>query len=156
MTVVRVALIQSSWTGDKESMITKNVGLAREVAGQGTQILCFQELFYGPYFCVEQVPDGPTIRLMRDLANGYYVATITGWASSLSAMTNSMAPRTSSIPWAVGGRTSVGRPRRTSDPRSRHGRDWPSAQTVGVLPRPPTGYLRGVGGYLRLQYRQKH
>ena len=41
-------------------------------------MLCLQELFYGPYFCAEQetrwyhlterVPDGPTVRLMRELA----------------------------------------------------------------------------------------
>ena len=33
--VVRAALVQSEWTGDKESMIEKNIGYAREAAAQG-------------------------------------------------------------------------------------------------------------------------
>ena len=42
------------------------------------QVVCFQELFYGPYFCrgaesevvrlVEKVPDGPTTKLFSELA----------------------------------------------------------------------------------------
>ena len=68
--IVRAALVQSSWTGDKQSMIEANVEFAREAAAQGAQVLCFQELFYGPYFCqvqdsqyfsfTEAVPGGPT------------------------------------------------------------------------------------------------
>jgi N-carbamoylputrescine amidase len=59
-------------------MIKKNAGLAREAAQQGAQVLCFQELFYGPYFCqvqenehfdyAEPIPDGPTTKIMQDLA----------------------------------------------------------------------------------------
>ncbi|HKR26324.1 MAG TPA: nitrilase-related carbon-nitrogen hydrolase, partial [Acidobacteriaceae bacterium] len=59
-------------------MIDKHVSLIRRAADEGAQITCLQEIFYGPYFCAEQstrwydttepVPDGPTIRLMRDLA----------------------------------------------------------------------------------------
>ena len=76
--IVRAALVQSSWTGDKKSMIEANVELAREAAAQGAQVLCFQELFYGPYFCqvqdsqyfsyTEAVPGGPTTELMCSLA----------------------------------------------------------------------------------------
>ena len=76
--IVRAALVQTKWTGDKESMIKANVALAREAASQGAKIVCFQELFYGPYFCqvqdpeyfsyTEAVPDGPTTELMCDLA----------------------------------------------------------------------------------------
>jgi len=76
--VVRAALVQSRWTGDVESMIEANVAMARQAAAQGAQVLCFQELFFGPYFCqvqdpqyyqlVERVPDGPTIERMRALA----------------------------------------------------------------------------------------
>ena len=76
--IVRAALVQSSWTGDKKSMIEANVGFAREAAAQGAQVLCFQELFYGPYFCqvqdsqyfsyTEAVPGGPTTELMCSLA----------------------------------------------------------------------------------------
>jgi len=75
--VVRVALVQSQWTGDKGSMIDASVKWAREAAAQGAQVLCFQELFYGPYFCQVQDPQyfaytetipGPTMELMQDLA----------------------------------------------------------------------------------------
>ena len=55
-------------------MIDKHVALIAEAAGRGAQVVCLQELFYGPYFCAEQqarwyelterVPDGPTTRLM--------------------------------------------------------------------------------------------
>ncbi len=55
--VIRAALVQSKWTGDKESMIAQNVALARTAAAQGAQVLCFQELFYGPYFCQVQDPE---------------------------------------------------------------------------------------------------
>ncbi|MEL6151241.1 MAG: nitrilase-related carbon-nitrogen hydrolase [Chloroflexota bacterium] len=75
---VKAALIQASWTGDKDSMIEKHVKYAHEAAEQGAQVMCFQELFYGPYFCqvqdaqyysyTEQIPDGPTTAMMQDLA----------------------------------------------------------------------------------------
>src|ERR1035441_368468 len=55
--IVRAALVQTKWTGDKQSMIESNVALAREAASQGAQVLCFQELFYGPYFCQVQDPE---------------------------------------------------------------------------------------------------
>ena len=58
-------------------MIKANAELARDAAKQGAQVLCFQELFYGPYFCqvqdrqyysyAEPVP-GPTTELMCELA----------------------------------------------------------------------------------------
>jgi N-carbamoylputrescine amidase len=75
--IVRAALVQTKWTGDKASMIASNVALARTAASQGAQILCFQELFYGPYFCQVQDPEyfsytesipGPTTALMQELA----------------------------------------------------------------------------------------
>ena len=63
----------------KKAMIDKHVALiGAGGAAQGAQIVCLQELFYGPYFCAEQetrwyelterVPDGPTMTLMRELA----------------------------------------------------------------------------------------
>src|SRR3974377_2284282 len=62
----------------KEAMIQKHVGLIEQAAQQGTQVLCLQELFYGPYFCAEQdprwyelaeqVPDGPSVRGVQELA----------------------------------------------------------------------------------------
>lgn len=62
----------------KQANIDKHVELIREAADKGAQVCCLQELFYGPYFPAEQdarwyeiaepIPDGPTIRLMQDLA----------------------------------------------------------------------------------------
>jgi N-carbamoylputrescine amidase len=76
--VVRAAIVQTEWTGDQSSMIDKNVGYARQAAEQGAQIMCFQELFYGPYFCqvqddehfayAEPIPNGPTTQQMADVA----------------------------------------------------------------------------------------
>ena len=76
--IVRAALVQSEWTGEKDSMLFKNIGYAREAAEQGAQILCFQEIFTAPYFCnvqdnqyfatAEPIPDGPTVRTMIELA----------------------------------------------------------------------------------------
>jgi N-carbamoylputrescine amidase len=75
--IVRAALVQTKWTGDKQSMIEANVALARRAAKEGAQVLCFQELFYGPYFCQVQDPEyfaytetvpGPTTEVMCALA----------------------------------------------------------------------------------------
>ena len=76
--IVRAAIVQTEWTGDQKSMIDKNVDYARQAAADGAQVMCFQELFYGPYFCqvqeneffdyAEPIPDGPTTKLMQDLA----------------------------------------------------------------------------------------
>jgi len=67
-------------------MIDKHLGLIRQAAGEGAQIVCLQEIFYGPYFCAEQstrwydstepVPDGPTIHLMQSLAKELGIALI--------------------------------------------------------------------------------
>jgi hypothetical protein len=61
--IIKAALLQTDWTGDKESMIVKHEDAAREAAAQGAQIICFQELFYGPYFC--QVQDDRVLRVHR-------------------------------------------------------------------------------------------
>jgi N-carbamoylputrescine amidase len=76
--VVRAAIVQTEWTGDKESMLAKNIAYARQAAADGAQVFCFQELFYSPYFCsvqenehfvyAEPIPDGPTTTMMVDLA----------------------------------------------------------------------------------------
>ncbi|TCO26537.1 N-carbamoylputrescine amidase [Kribbella steppae] len=75
--VVRAALVQTSWTGDKESMIKAHEEYARQAAAAGARVICFQELFYGPYFCqlqdteyyeyAESVP-GPTTERFAALA----------------------------------------------------------------------------------------
>jgi N-carbamoylputrescine amidase len=76
--IIRGALLQATYTGDQETMIQKHEEYARQAARQGAQIMCFQELFYGPYFCQEQnakwydlaepIPDGPIARRMLKLA----------------------------------------------------------------------------------------
>lgn len=76
--IVRGALLQATWTGDKESMIVKHEEYARKAADEGAQIMCFQELFYGPYFCqvqdpeffqfTEAIPNGPTTERLQKLA----------------------------------------------------------------------------------------
>lgn len=84
--IVRGGLIQASTLGPgtdptdqiRKRMIDKHMGLIEEAASKDVQVLCLQELFYGPYFCaeqktrwyelVEQVPDGPTIKLMQEQA----------------------------------------------------------------------------------------
>ena len=52
--------------------------LIEEAGKKGVQVLCFQEVFTQPYFCpsqdakwyaaAEAIPDGPTTKLMQDLA----------------------------------------------------------------------------------------
>ncbi|GAA1684727.1 nitrilase-related carbon-nitrogen hydrolase [Streptomyces yatensis] len=76
--LVRAALVQATWTGDTESMIAKHEEYARQAAAQGAKVIGFQEVFNAPYFCqvqeaehyrwAEPVPDGPTVRRMRELA----------------------------------------------------------------------------------------
>jgi beta-ureidopropionase len=84
--LVRAGLIQATLTepGDadpqkiKQSMMDKHVDLIEQAAKDGVQVVCLQELFYGPYFCAEQdpkwyditerIPDGPTTKLMQELA----------------------------------------------------------------------------------------
>ena len=87
--IVRCGLIQCSnpLPGDrslpdiKKAMLEKHLKLIEQAGKKKTQILCLQELFYGPYFCAEQdrkwyelterVPDGPTTKLMQKLAAKY-------------------------------------------------------------------------------------
>ena len=75
--IVRAGLIQQRWTGDKESMIAAAVNLIQTAASDGAQVVCLQELFYGPYFCqvqdaayyeyAESIP-GPTTERFQALA----------------------------------------------------------------------------------------
>lgn len=87
--IVRAALIQVKLCESalapvdkiKKAMIKRHEVLLAEAAKKGAQVCCFQELFYGPYFCaeqvpkwydlVEQIPDGPTTQLMCKLAKKY-------------------------------------------------------------------------------------
>ncbi len=75
---VRAAICQVAWTGDKESMIERHESYVAQAAAAGAQVMCFQELFYGPYFCqvqdadfysyAEKVPEGPTVDRFSELA----------------------------------------------------------------------------------------
>ena len=62
----------------KKRMIDKTLPFVEKAGKAGVQVLCLQELFYGPYFCAEQktrwyeltepIPDGPTTKMFQDLA----------------------------------------------------------------------------------------
>ena len=54
--IIRAALVQTNWTGDQESMTKAHEEYARQAAAAGAKVICFQELFYGPYFCQLQDP----------------------------------------------------------------------------------------------------
>lgn len=84
--IVKCGLIQTTLSAPtdapireiKNAAIEKVLKLIEEAAGQGVQMLCLQEVFTTPYFCAEQktrwyesverIPDGPTIRLMQEVA----------------------------------------------------------------------------------------
>jgi len=76
--IVRSALVQAAWTGDYESMLDANIRYAEQAADDGAKVLCFQEIFTGPYFCnvqdpsfydlAEPIPDGPTVTAMMKVA----------------------------------------------------------------------------------------
>src|SRR2546426_142478 len=51
MALVKAALAQVAWPGDKDKMIQKHVDYIGQAAKQGAKVMCLQELFYGPYFC---------------------------------------------------------------------------------------------------------
>jgi N-carbamoylputrescine amidase len=73
----KLALIQSRGFASKEAALAHHVGLIREAAGQGAQIVVTQELFLTEYFCrtedpalfdlAEPVP-GPTTEALGALA----------------------------------------------------------------------------------------
>jgi N-carbamoylputrescine amidase len=62
----------------KNANIEKHIPLIEKAASEGVQIICMQEIFTGPYFCAEQstrwydsteyIPDGPTTKLMQEIA----------------------------------------------------------------------------------------
>src|SRR5271167_312296 len=91
---VRCALIQASnalstdrpLAQIRKAMIDKHMKLIEQAARKKTQVICLQELFYGPYFCAEQnarwyemterIPDGPTVTLMAGLARKHGVVLV--------------------------------------------------------------------------------
>jgi beta-ureidopropionase len=92
--IVRCSLIQatnalspeSPLDKVKQAMIDKHLDYIGQAAKAGAQVVCLQEIFYGPYFCAEQqtrwydftepVPDGPTIRLMQEQARKHRMVMI--------------------------------------------------------------------------------
>src|SRR6201987_2100077 len=70
----------------KHAMLDKHVSMIRKAAADGAQIVCLQEIFYGPYFCAEQstrwydftepIPGGATTKLMQKLAAELRVALV--------------------------------------------------------------------------------
>src|ERR1700749_548751 len=88
----------------KRENVEKHLKLIEDAAAQGVQILCMQEVFTTPYFCaqqqtrwyeaVERIPDGPTVRLMQDVAKQHgmvivlpiYEEEITGVYSNTAAV----------------------------------------------------------------------
>src|ERR1700749_3082427 len=65
----------------RQANIDHQMKMVDEAGKQGVQILCFQEIFTTPYFCAEQttrwddavekIPDGPTTKLMQEVAKKY-------------------------------------------------------------------------------------
>lgn len=84
--IVRAGIIQiankvdtgKSCEEHRVGMIEAHLPYIEEAAKKGVQMLCFQEVFTGPYFCpsqdskwyglAEAIPDGPTTKQMCELA----------------------------------------------------------------------------------------
>ena len=84
--MVKCGLLQLAFAGDsaqevgkiREALLARHVPYIERAAREGVKILCFQELCTGPYFppsqdakwysLAERVPEGPTTRLMQELA----------------------------------------------------------------------------------------
>lgn len=92
--IVKCGLIQTSFAGSasdpiaaiRKANVDKTVAFIEQAAAAGVQILCMQEIFTGPYFCAEQnprwyeaverIPDGPTVKLMQELARKHGMAIV--------------------------------------------------------------------------------
>lgn len=92
--VVRCGLIQTAFAGQisdsleaiRLANIERTVGFIEQAAKSGVQVLCMQEIFTGPYFCAEQdprwyaaaeaIPDGPTVKLMQELARRHQMVIV--------------------------------------------------------------------------------
>ena len=89
MTNLRGGLIQMALKGStddtpeniRQAMLDAHLPLIDEAGKQGVQVLCFQEVFTQPYFCpsqdskwyaaAEEIPEGPTCKLMQEYAKKY-------------------------------------------------------------------------------------
>ncbi len=86
MGMLKGGLIQMGLKGDtsmspeeiREHMVAAHLPLIEQAGQAGVQVLCLQEVFTQPYFCpsqdakwyaaAERIPDGPTTKLMQELA----------------------------------------------------------------------------------------
>jgi beta-ureidopropionase len=83
--IVRCSLVQaanaagpeSSLECTKKAMIDKHVAFVEQAARAGAQIVCLQEIFYGPYFCAEQATRWYDFtEPIRDLARQHHIALV--------------------------------------------------------------------------------
>ena len=87
--IVKAGLVQvankmdtnASCEEHRRAMIEAHIPYIEQAGKAGVKMLCFQEIFTGPYFCpsqdkkwyglAEAIPDGPTTKLMQDYAKKY-------------------------------------------------------------------------------------
>ncbi len=87
--IVKVGLIQvankvpteASCEDHRKGMLEAHMKYIDQAGKAGVKMLCFQEIFTGPYFCpsqdkkwyglAEKIPEGPTTQLMCELAKKY-------------------------------------------------------------------------------------
>ena len=95
MTTLRGGLIQMALKAPtdaspekiRDAMIDAHIPLIEKAGRESVQVLSFQEVFTQPYFCpsqdkkwyaaAEEIPDGPTCRLMSELAKKYKMVIVT-------------------------------------------------------------------------------
>ncbi|MCB1605895.1 MAG: hypothetical protein KDI71_02815 [Xanthomonadales bacterium] len=91
---VKCGLIQTSLAGSTDQPLSsiralnleKTLGYIEQAGREGVKILCMQEIFTAPYFCAEQdarwygtaeaIPDGPTVKLMQEVARKHQMVLI--------------------------------------------------------------------------------
>lgn len=76
MSHVTIALIQTTTEATKSAVIDKTITLIRQAAADGAKVICLQELFHTPYFCLTQdtelfnlaeVVPGPTTQTLAKI-----------------------------------------------------------------------------------------
>ena len=70
----------------KQANLVTNLAFIEQAAVKGVKIICMQEVFTTPYFCAEQnthwydsvekIPDGPTVKLMQEIARKHSMVII--------------------------------------------------------------------------------
>ncbi len=70
----------------RQANVDKHLEIIEKAGKDGVQILCMQEIFTGPYFCAEQttrwydsteaIPDGPTTKVMQEMAKKHKMVII--------------------------------------------------------------------------------